>query len=144
MYNGTHLVVESFYSYLSWLTNIWWRTFFLLNHMLNENKFSQNSTIEQRKQRNKFEKEKYFYHFQHVGNSYDLVSCMLYWIHLVVCEHLMLCYIVYFVLQMCFFFLAFKQYYNTKPIHFFKPNEKTCISVSDLYMQIVNNKHTLL
>ena len=37
-----------------------------------------------------------------MGNSHDFVSCMLYWIHLVVCE------------RSTYFFLALKQFYNTK------------------------------
>ena len=38
-----------------------------------------------------------------MGNSHDIVSCMLYWIHLIVCERSILCCIVYFALQMNFF-----------------------------------------
>ena len=36
---------------------------------------------------------------QQLGNSHDIVSCMLYWIHLVVCERSVPCYIVYCVLK---------------------------------------------
>ena len=38
-----------------------------------------------------------------LGNSHDMVSCMFYWIYLIVCERAMLCCIVYFVFQMYFF-----------------------------------------
>ena len=51
----------------------------------------------------------------YVGNSHDIVSYMLYWIHLVVCERSMLCCIVYFIFQMYFFFLAFKQFDSLTP-----------------------------
>ena len=40
----------------------------------------------------------------YAGNSHHIVSCMLYWIHLVVCERSMLCCIVYFAFQMYIFF----------------------------------------
>ena len=36
----------------------------------------------------------------YVGNSHDFVTCMLYWIHLVVCERSMLCCSVYVILKM--------------------------------------------
>ena len=106
-----------------------------------------------------------------LGNSHDIVSCMLYWIHLVVCERSILCCIVYCVFRIpnVFFFLAFKQFDRPKPtlllkniwkhihvffIHTFWQHEtnttfknirkKMWIIVSNFYMKIINKKHTLL
>ena len=49
----------------------------------------------------------------HLGNSHDFVSCMLYWIHLVICERSILCCMVYFVFKI--YFLVFKQFDRRKP-----------------------------
>ena len=43
-----------------------------------------------------------------------------------------------------YFVLAFKQFDSTKPIQLLKTYEKMCISVTDFYMDIINNMHTLL
>ena len=95
-------------------------------------------------------------------NSHDFVSCMLYWIHLVVCERSTLCGIVYFALQNLFFFLdlnytTFEKHVKTythffhsynliawNQYNFWKHMKKMCINVSNVYMKIINNKHTLL
>ena len=89
-----------------------------------------------------------------LGNSHDIVLCMLYWIYLVVCERSILCCIVYFVFQMYFFsftqldrtkpkqpfkniytFISFTQFHSMKPIQLLKTYEK---SVSNFYMEIIN------
>ena len=52
--------------------------------------------------------------WKHMGNSYDFVSCMLYWILLVVCEWLnAMLYCVFRILNP--FFLAFTQFDSPKP-----------------------------
>ena len=87
------------------------------------------------------------------------VSCMLYWIYLMVCEHSMLCHIVYFVLQNVFFvafivnttfgniqytYFSFTQFGSTKPLQLLKTYENICVSISDFYLKIINNNCTLL
>ena len=41
-------------------------------------------------------------------------------------------------------FFSFTQFDSMKPIQLIKNYEKTCISLSDFYRKIINNKHTLL
>ena len=86
--------------------------------------------------------------YRHLDNSHDfVVPCMLYWIHLVVCERLMLRYIVYFLFLMYFSFFFFWHSNNliTRNQHnFWKPYQNMCSDVLDFYMKIINNKHTLL
>ena len=70
----------------------------------------------------------------------DFVSCMLYWIHLVVCERSNA--MLYCALRIPNVFFCHSNDTNTT---FEKHMKKMCgISVSDFYMKIINNKLTLL
>ena len=50
----------------------------------------------------------------YLGNSHDFVSCILYWIHLIVCERSILCCIVYF-----FFFFGHLNNLIARNQHYF-------------------------
>ena len=76
-----------------------------------------------------------------MGNSHDIVTCMLYWLFVNAQFYAVLCISHY---KCIFFFWAFKQFDIVKPIQFLKTYKKNVNKCIEFLHEIINNKHTLL